>query len=1034
MNRMHLQMTHIPTIAEHEGFFFIWLSDATGVPSLDLSSDVLQTYIHSSPWHSYFISDAWPHASVAFEDDDQHIDHVPGLLVQMGPIYMLLQNKLTNPFAQTNFQFGESFSFWQQIAYGLDILIRNGQYYPTMWTIENEGTVYSYSYWLIVRKSLQELKIIPNWIRSVPHMVLTPCELAPVSINKWFDAVLDTWTDQIVRERAEIGLGLQQDHLQLVPSIDHTNEEGLFQLWLHQLTQPDNHYFHSFSNHDKQTSIQMNRLKKHIHQWHDPLTDLHKNPPGQALIAIKQEYMSTYIQPRSLLICPETLHDDQAFATETPWTMYVQVQGIMKDRSSTFTLEEIRNNDSSTRSWLMTELSRLNQLTSDMFQTQHLLGADQIGIKVTTADVMNLYALLKDTEDDRIQMVFPSWVNWKDYSEQQTTLHLQASVRHASSFSLADVADFVWEISIGDINISAQQFMDLVKQEQRFLAHDGEWIELPLEDMREAYEQMNHYTPNKGNSGQLSDVLHLTAALEKEEDSPVLLHMDKRIEEYVYSLFHHHIPQINVPVAFQGELRAYQLKGFSWLYSLREKRVGALLADDMGLGKTIQTIAYLQQVKKTTNTLLEPFLIICPTSVIGNWQRELAQFAPELKVYAHHGADRANQARFQQLMNIDVMITSYQLILRDIDWLSKEMWSAVILDEAQAIKNPAGKQSRAVRRLQGGHLIALTGTPLENRLEELWSIMDFLNPGYLGSREAFRRQFVLPVEKHKNQEKAQLLYRLIQPFLLRREKTDTRIINDLPNKQEQKEYCHLTTKQAALYQNVVDDLMRRMGSARGIAKKGLILATLTKLKQVCDHPELISRSLNNTPHTPDWSASGKLVHFEQLLQPILRQGDKALVFSQYVQMGKLLQSFLAKNYPECPVFFLHGGLPSVQREQLLEQFRSISDQPCVFILSLKAGGVGLNLTEARYVFHYDRWWNPAVENQATDRTYRIGQTKNVQVYKLISEGTLEENIDQLIDRKKSLSAQILGQSNSWITELSDNEVYDLIRLRKKVFS
>ncbi|HET7615425.1 MAG TPA: DEAD/DEAH box helicase, partial [Bacillales bacterium] len=334
-------------------------------------------------------------------------------------------------------------------------------------------------------------------------------------------------------------------------------------------------------------------------------------------------------------------------------------------------------------------------------------------------------------------------------------------------------------------------------------------------------------------------------------------------------------------------------------------------------------------------------------------------------------------------------------------------------------------QSRALRALKADHRIALTGTPMENHLEELWSIMDFLNPGYLGSLRAFRKNFVQPVQKSRESKKVDMIRRFVQPFLLRRVKSDRSIIRDLPEKIENKQYCYLSGEQASLYQNIVNELMRKMRTAKGIERKGLILASLTRLKQLCDHPQLILKN------EPELHHSGKLVECFRLLDTLFTKNRNPLVFTQYVKMGHLLQSFIRKKFPDRAVFFMYGGLPSEKREKLIAEYRKCAPE-AIFILSLKTGGLGLNLTEASDVIHYDRWWNPAVENQATDRAHRIGQHRNVHVHKFISVGTLEERIDEMIERKKALTDQVIGSGDGWVTEMNDDEVFDLIRLRKKV--
>ncbi len=351
-------------------------------------------------------------------------------------------------------------------------------------------------------------------------------------------------------------------------------------------------------------------------------------------------------------------------------------------------------------------------------------------------------------------------------------------------------------------------------------------------------------------------------------------------------------------------------------------------------------------------------------------------------------------------------------------------WTDLILDEAQNIKNPAAKQSQAVRRISAGNRIALTGTPVENRLLELWSIMEFLNPGYLGPRERFRRNFILPIERYNDPVQLAQLRRLVQPFLLRRVKTDPTIIPDLPEKNEMVVYCPLTPEQSALYQVVASEILGQLDASQGIQRRGLVLKLLTKLKQVCNHPAHFLKQ-----ETPLVGRSGKLSRLTEMLEEALSVGDRALIFTQFVEMGHLLKSHLTKTLG-AEVLFLHGGTPALKRDEMVQTFQQESGGPSIFILSLRAGGVGLNLTNANHVFHFDRWWNPAVENQATDRAFRIGQTRNVHVYKFVTAGTLEERIHEMIMSKMALAENIIGGGEDWLTELDTAQLRDLLTLRR----
>jgi SNF2 family DNA or RNA helicase len=467
--------------------------------------------------------------------------------------------------------------------------------------------------------------------------------------------------------------------------------------------------------------------------------------------------------------------------------------------------------------------------------------------------------------------------------------------------------------------------------------------------------------------------------------------------------------------------------------------LGACLADDMGLGKTIQTIAFLLHLQEQA-ALEQPTLLVCPTSVLGNWEREVKKFGPTLKVMVHHGDKRPKGKAFTKIVKGQhLIITSYALIQRDLQDLQTVPWQGVVLDEAQNIKNPEAKQSQAVRQLETRFRIALTGTPVENRLSELWSILDFLNPGYLGPKNFFQRRFAIPVERYGDTASLKTLRSLVQPFILRRLKSDRSIIQDLPDKQEMTIFCGLTAEQAKLYQQAVDASLAEIDSAEGIKRRGMILALLVKLKQICNHPALGeeggTRKDEKITASSFKARSGKLQRLEEMLEEILATGeevgasraDRALIFTQFAEWGKLLQDHLQKQLKQ-EILFLYGSTSKKQREEMVDRFQQDPQGPRIFILSLKAGGVGLNLTRANHVFHFDRWWNPAVENQATDRVFRIGQTRNVQVHKFVCNGTLEEKIHELIESKKALAEQVVGAGEQWLTELDTDQLRNLLLL------
>jgi SNF2 family DNA or RNA helicase len=496
------------------------------------------------------------------------------------------------------------------------------------------------------------------------------------------------------------------------------------------------------------------------------------------------------------------------------------------------------------------------------------------------------------------------------------------------------------------------------------------------------------------------------------------------LEELINNLSNNQSIQPITNIAdFKGELRPYQQRGVGWLAFLEKWGLGACLADDMGLGKTPQMIGFLLTLKEE-EMLTKPTLIICPTSVLNNWEREVKKFAPTLSTFIHHGEKRAKGKGFVKEINKkDLVITSYSLVYRDLKTLQEIQWQGIVLDEAQNIKNSQAKQSQAVRELNTGFRVALTGTPVENRLSELWSILDFLNPEFLGTRQFFQRRFATPIEKYGDLDSLQILRSLVRPFILRRLKTDKDIIQDLPEKQEMNVFCGLSSEQGKLYQELVDNSLQQIEETEGIQRRGLILTLLLKLKQLCNHPSqfLKEKTLNSAQR------SGKFLRLEEMLEEVVEEGDRALIFTQFSEWGKLMQPYLQKKFAQ-DVLFLYGGTRREQRQEMIDRFQNDPNGPCIFILSLKAGGTGLNLTRANHVFHIDRWWNPAVENQATDRAFRLGQTRNVQVHKFVCTGTLEERIHDMLESKKQLAEQTVDAGEQWLTELDTDQLRTLLLL------
>jgi SNF2 family DNA or RNA helicase len=595
---------------------------------------------------------------------------------------------------------------------------------------------------------------------------------------------------------------------------------------------------------------------------------------------------------------------------------------------------------------------------------------------------------------------------------------------------LKSLFNFKWQLSIGGQTMTKAEFDRLVAKESPLVEINGEWVELRESDIRSAKIFFSQRKDEMTLS--LEDALRLsTGDTQMIEKLPVVnFEAGGKLQELLNTLTNNrNLEPIPNPKDFKGELRPYQARGAGWLSFLEQWGLGACLADDMGLGKTIEFIAFLLHLKEQ-NSLENPVLLVCPTSVLGNWEREVKKFSPTLNVIVHHGDKRAKGNNFAKVIqDKNLVITSYPLTFRDQKELQGVTWQGLVLDEAQNIKNPDAKQSKTIKNINASFKIALTGTPVENRLSELWSIMDFLNPGYLGQRLFFQRRFAIPIEKYGDTDSLKILRSLVQPFILRRLKTDKDIIQDLPEKQENIVFCPLTTEQATLYQKIVDDSLAKIDDAEGIQRRGMILALLVKLKQLCNHPVLIEAKVKNSKKSDiiKTQYSGKLQRLTEMLDEVLAEGDRALIFTQFAEWGKVLQPYL-EDYFNREILFLYGSTSKNKREEMIDRFQNDPQAPPIMILSLKAGGVGLNLTRANHVFHFDRWWNPAVENQATDRVFRIGQTRNVQVHKFVCTGTLEEKIHDLIESKKALAEQVVSAGEDWLTALDTDQLRNLLIL------
>lgn len=682
------------------------------------------------------------------------------------------------------------------------------------------------------------------------------------------------------------------------------------------------------------------------------------------------------------------------------------------------------------------------EITQQQQQIVELLSIDMINsdifIRVTLEDLEVRSFLREDLA--RLQalgfdVVLPAWL--KDLKQSKIRVRVTTSnVSTRKVAGLDDILTFKWQFSMNGQTISAEQFKKLVDEKREFIRIGTEWFRVDANWMQEMRELMQQA---EDESWTVRELLFrelpedLSAPLEEEDaddalrDDPIFaLEIQQSLKAYMEQLLEKKgLPAVSIPLSLQTELRPYQLEGFEWLVFMRQQGFGACLADDMGLGKTVQLITYLLHIYESS-TYTKPSIIICPTSVLGNWQKELARFAPSLIVHTHYQANRAKDEEFKQLVTAEkphVILSTYGTVSQDTEFLQDIEWATVVLDEAQNIKNMQTLQSKAIRKLLGDHHIALTGTPVENRLSELWAIFDFIHKGYLGSFGRFNEEFILPIERDESESHKQKLRAKIQPFLLRRTKRDPHLQLNLPDKLESNEYCPLTTEQASLYEGYILETLDQLEQLTGFQKKGRVLKMLSKLKQLCNHPALYLKEPFEDAETM-LARSTKLERIVQMAAEIVDNGEQCLIFTQYIGMGQLLQHCFSEIYNvDAP--FLTGAMPKQQRDRLVEAFQA-GDFP-IFILSLKAGGTGLNLTAANHVLHADRWWNPAVENQATDRAYRIGQTQFVQVHKFVTIGTIEEKIDKMLVQKSALSEELI-QSSQWLTELEDQELRDLITL------
>lgn len=633
------------------------------------------------------------------------------------------------------------------------------------------------------------------------------------------------------------------------------------------------------------------------------------------------------------------------------------------------------------------------------------------------------YEFLKNVpvfEESGLLVRLPNW--WKKKGSRPQVA-VTIGEKKQSSLGINALLDFKLDVVIDGQRLSRAELNELLAGGDGLVLLRGQWVEVDREKLQQA---LAHWETIE-RSGQIS----FAQGMRLLAGAPADLKHKEELEEHREWAFTQpgewlsdmleqlRNPELKAPPkTLHATLRPYQETGLNWLWFCARTGLGACLADDMGLGKTIQLLAALLRKKQECGGA-NPALLVVPASLVGNWKREAARFAPSLNLLIIHRSETGTDLQTPDLTGADLVITTYGMLTR-LTWPSQTEWSWVILDEAQAIKNHSTRQSKAVRALKSEARFALTGTPIENRLGDLWSLFDFLNPGLLGNVTQFSA-FVKAIQSGNHDQYAPLR-RLVSPYILRRLKTDKSIISDLPDKTEMTVFCGLSKPQAKLYQQTADELMKELKNAEGIQRKGLVLTYLMRFKQICNHPDQLTGQGGYNP-----ADSAKFERVQELCAEIESRGEKVLVFTQFREMTEPLADCLAGVFGR-PGLVLHGGTPVKQRQTLVEHFQR-EDGPPFFVLSIKAGGTGLNLTAASHVIHFDRWWNPAVENQATDRAFRIGQQRNVLVHKLVTSGTLEEKIDQLLAEKQQTADQILeGGTEKLLTEMSNEELLQMIRL------
>ena len=902
---------------------------------------------------------------------------------------------------------GESLKFWATLAQIARECVLTHQFYPS---VRRDGDQL-HAVWQPLVGAREEVQRLESFALAMPAVCRSTPLLKDAHPLRLVETFLSETTDTLVRRAART-----DDFFLRV----HQRPAALDVRWLSALLGDDRRI--------EGDDHELRKLADDVYQWLTPITDageaaasrlgfrMTEPPEGELGWAVEFRLVGDGDEPS--ILTAENLWKQQASPlTSLGRTIGERQQKLLNDLKTAATLfppvERTLNQEQPTG-------IVLNPTEAFAFMRSWALALEDGGFHVDVPDwatpdqgelSLRLSLTPVDGDDEMFDGALPDGP------------HNGSALSAGGRVGLDSLVRFDWRVAVGQQQLTPAEFEQLVAQQSPLVRFRDRWIQIDLEAAKKAQEAIA-----KNSNGRLSlgEAFRVAYGLAGDAGVPVSgLTATDWIERLLNQQPDSKISDMPQPPGFQGELRPYQLRGLQWMAYLDRLGLGACLADDMGLGKTIQFISLLLQERHVLaeGQHVGPTLLFAPASVLPNWERELERFAPTLRVMRHHGPERLRGDDFvQTAMQYDVVLTGYALAHRDANDLRKVRWHRLAMDEAQKVKNPQSAASCAIRSLTAGRRVALTGTPIENHLSELWAIMEVLNPGLLGSQGQFRERFVIPVERMADPKRGQLLRELIRPFVLRRTKQDPEVAVNLPSKMEMRVYTSLKPEQAAMYERITNDMLSSVENASGIKRRGLILAGLTRLKQVCDHPALL---------TPDnkqiEGRSNKAERLIEMLEEVLEEGEAALVFTQYREMGHLLEKLIRKELNHEPLF-LHGGVPVRDRDTMIQEFQRPGTTNRVFILSLRAGGLGLNLTAANHVFHYDRWWNPAVEAQATDRAHRIGQKKIVQVHKFVSIGTVEEKIDKLLADKTLLADSIVTPGDTFLTGLSTEELKNYLAL------